>query len=135
MSYGGKGPVRIPASQLRPEGVSGEPLTVGQSALGFMCPLQWFDESGNAHNDVFFIMGDTVYQAKDSETWAATFGVVKKQLAADVMKRFRAQFKKLVMDVINEESQKKQNLPKKDEVDVFDSAASEVASEVGAAAR
>jgi len=130
MLNGSRSPVRIPASQLRPEGVVGEPFTVGHSGLGFMVPLQWFDENGDAHNDVFFVAGGVVYKSKDSEEWAADLGQVKAKLADEVKRRFTKQFKDLIKEVVLEITQGGRPITSDSDVDVFDSAACEVADEV-----
>lgn len=133
------GPVRIPEGQLRPDGVEGAPMTVSHAMVGLMVPLQWFDEAGNGHNDVFMVVGDQVYKPPESERWAAELGSVKKELAVAVRKSAKAHFRAMIVDILRQEGllggvpDNGVDLPKDDDVDVLDAAADEVADEVAAA--
>jgi hypothetical protein len=126
------GPVRIPESQLRPDDATGAPLTVGAAGLGFMVPLQWFDEAGNPHNDVFFILNGVVYKPRESEQWASSMGKVKTVLADEVMRRFKAAFKAMIREIVNEVNPQRPRM--RADVDLLDEAAVEVADEVGSSA-
>lgn len=134
----GNGPVRIPASQLRPDVAQGDPLTAAHVGICLMAPLQYFDENGDAHNDVFFVVGDAVYKPRDSEAWAAGWGVVKKALAEEVKAKLDDQFKKLVTSVVREVLRKEGRVAPTSidtGIDVIDDAATEVLSELGTPTR
>jgi len=78
-----------------------------------MVAVQWFDEAGREHNEVWFQVGQTLYQPPDSERWASELRPVKDKLAKQVLAR-------LSPPTVNE------SLPVEDEVDVL---ASEQAKE------
>ncbi len=109
----GSSKVRVPESQIRDVTSRGEPMTVAQVVCGQMVAVQWFDEAGREHNEVWFQVGQTLYQPPDSERWASELRPVKDKLAKQVLAR-------LSPPTVNE------SLPVEDEVDVL---ASEQAKE------
>ena len=73
----GSSKVQIPESQIRDVTSRGEPMTVSQVVPGQMVAVQWFDEAGRQHNEVWFQVGNVMYQPPDSERWASELRPVK----------------------------------------------------------
>jgi len=83
----GQSKVQVPASQIRDVTSRGEPMTVKQVVRGQMVAVQWFDEAGRKHNEVWFQVGEVIYQPPDSERWASDLRPVKAKLANQVLAR------------------------------------------------
>jgi len=103
----GSSKVRVPESQIRDVTSRGEPMTIAQVVPGQMVAVQWFDEAGREHNEVWFQVGGTIYQPPDSERWASELRPVKDKLAKQVLAR------------LNPPTSANGNLPVEDEVDVL----------------
>lgn len=69
--------VTIPKGQLHAGLAKGPPNTISHVAEVKQYALQWYDENGTAHPDVWMKIGDTWYIPPNSEAWAAEIKQVK----------------------------------------------------------
>lgn len=77
--------VMIPKDQLS-SGEEGPPMTVRFAGPMQPIQVQWFDETGRGHAEVWFVgPGNVVYQPPNSEAWASELSPVKAELAEQVM--------------------------------------------------
>lgn len=78
--------VVIPQAQLS-TGDEGQPMTVKYVALMHPVQVQWFDETGRGHAEVWFVgAGGVVYQPPNAESWASELRAVKDGLADQVLR-------------------------------------------------
>ena len=62
--------VTVPESQ-RMSDQKGPPKTVAHVVPMQPYAVQWFDERGNAHNDIVYKIGNMVYYDRNAESWAS----------------------------------------------------------------
>lgn len=96
------GAVVIPGSQLRDVDEVGEPLTVGEAAIGYMVPAKYFDRLGKPHVEMLFVVGDTVYKDPNGERWASGLKVMSDKIADDVKVRVKSHLRDQVKDILEE---------------------------------
>lgn len=96
------GAVVIPGSQLRDVEEVGEPLSVGEAAIGYIVPVKYFDRLGKPHVEMLFVVGETVYKDPNGERWASGLKVMSDKIADDVKVRIRASLRDQIKDVLEE---------------------------------
>lgn len=96
------GAVVIPGSQLRDVEESGEPLSVGEAAVGYIVPVKYYDRLGKPHVEMLFVVDDVVYKDPNGERWASGLKVMSDKIADDVKVRVKAHLRDQVKDVLEE---------------------------------
>ena len=76
--------VTIPKGQLHAGLEKGPPLTVDHAFVVEQVAVQWYDENGNAHPDVWLRINGQYYIPPNSEEWASQLKPVKEALARQV---------------------------------------------------
>ena len=69
--------VTISAGQRNAGKKKGPPGTISHAYVVEQVALQWFDESGTAHDDVWLRIGGNYFIPPDSELWASKLQQVK----------------------------------------------------------
>lgn len=69
--------VTIPKGQINAGLENGPPNTIGNIVEAKQYAVQWFDETGKQHVDVWFKAGNVWYKPPQSEEWASQLGPVK----------------------------------------------------------
>ena len=69
--------VTIPKGQLNAGLETGAPNTISHAVVVEQVALQWFDENGKAHPDVWLRINGQYYIPPNSEEWAANLKPVK----------------------------------------------------------
>lgn len=96
------GAVVIPQSQTRDVEDTGEPLTVGNVAVGYMVPTKYYDKLGVPHTEMLFVVGDVVYKDPNGERWASSLKVMSDKIADDVRIRVKDHLRFQVKEVLEE---------------------------------
>ena len=110
--------VTISESQRNAGKEKGPPGTISHAYVVEQIALQWFDESGKAHDDVWLKIGDNYFIPPESELWASKLSQVKDTFARQLV-------------AMMQDSEIKDVAPTKDAVDVV---AANVASQPAVAA-
>ncbi len=89
MSLGQKQGVMIPQSQLGVD-EDGPPMTVRFAGIMYPVQVQWFDDTGRGHAEVWFLgPGDVLYQPPNAESWAAELRAVRDDLSTQVLNKLQ----------------------------------------------
>jgi len=100
--------VMIPRNQLIDEELTGSPMSITHAVPMQMVGVQWFDERGQGHNEIWFVAGNAVYQPPNAEEWASQLKPVKDDLRQAILSQLNLTT-----------SKEREPLPMKDEVDVI----------------
>lgn len=127
--------VAIPASQMQQLGadgepVRGEPLTVSNATVGYMCPVQYFDKLGKPHVEMVFVVDGVVYKDPNGEAWASRLKVMSDSIAMEINVRVKDHLRTQVRSLLEEMGFKpKGTLKAMDDVDIIsDEVDTEIAS-------
>lgn len=103
--FGRQQGVTIPKGQLNAGLEKGPPNTISHANVVEQVALQWYDENGTAHPDVWLRIGGQYYIPPNSEEWAAALKPVKET--------FILQLEAMLSDQVD-----KDVAPTKDAVDI-----------------
>jgi hypothetical protein len=117
--------VAIPASQNQALGadgepIRGEPLTVSNATVGYMCPVQYFDKMGRPHVEMVFVVDGVVYKDPNGEQWASRLKVMSNEISKNINLQVKDHLRSQVRSILEELGYKsKGTLKAMDDIDVL----------------